>query len=215
MASNLAKSAKSGAMRRQPRQARSQERVNQILDVAEQMLITEGFAATTTNAIAARAKVPIGSLYQFFPDKAAILQALTMRYIAILRQQLAALHQGDGLHLSLVAYVEQVIQTTEQCFADYPGYHAIYKQVQGTVAELEALETLENRLLIQEFAGFLAQYGPGLESDDYELIGFVLVESIGTLLWIALSQKQTFRERLVLETKRLMLSYLQSYFPNR
>ena len=67
-------------MRRQPRQVRSQERVNQILDVAEQLFITEGYNATSTNAIAANAKVPIGSLYQFFPDKAAILYKLAARY---------------------------------------------------------------------------------------------------------------------------------------
>jgi AcrR family transcriptional regulator len=70
-------------MRRQPRQARSQERVKQILDVAEQMFIAEGYDAATTNAIAVRAGVPIGSLYQFFPDKGAIVQALAVRYMEV------------------------------------------------------------------------------------------------------------------------------------
>lgn len=75
-------------MRRHSRQAHSQERVNQILDVAKQMFITEGYNATTTNAIAAKANVSIGSLYQFFPDKEAIVQALTSRYVAVLQQRL-------------------------------------------------------------------------------------------------------------------------------
>jgi len=68
-------SSPAGGMRRKPRQARSQERVNRILDVAEKLFASQGYAATTTNAIAAQAQVPIGSLYQFFPDKTAILKA--------------------------------------------------------------------------------------------------------------------------------------------
>ena len=53
-------------MRRKPKQARSKERVKRIMDVAEQMFIEEGYEITTTNAIAIRAEVPIGTLYQFF-----------------------------------------------------------------------------------------------------------------------------------------------------
>ncbi len=45
----------------------------------------------------------------------------------------------------------------------------------------------------------------------YEAIAFVLVKMIGILLWTSLSQEKTFRQQLVRETKRLTLSYLQSY----
>jgi len=45
--------------RRKPQQARSLERVNRILDVAEELFIADGYNATTTNAIAVLAKVPI------------------------------------------------------------------------------------------------------------------------------------------------------------
>jgi AcrR family transcriptional regulator len=53
------------------------------------MFVAEGYSATTTNAIAARAQVPIGSLYQFFPDKAAILKALAIQHGEQLHQHLA------------------------------------------------------------------------------------------------------------------------------
>nr|WP_199290587.1 hypothetical protein [Synechococcus elongatus] len=39
-----------------------------------------------------------------------------------------------------------------------------------------------------------------------------MVKAIGTLLWLALGQEQSFRQHLVIETKRLALQYLQSYF---
>jgi AcrR family transcriptional regulator len=207
-------SAKPSGMRRQPRQVRSQERVNQILDVAEQMFIAEGYSATTTNAIAIRAKVPIGSLYQFFPDKGAILQALAIRYAEQLHQRFAEVDPADITNLPLAAYVDRIIDTTDQFFTDYPGYHAIFMQVQGTIPELEEIENVADAQLIQDLATSLSQYYSDLDPADYEAIAFVLVKAIGTLLWLSLSQERSFRQRLVAETKRLMLSYLQSYFCN-
>jgi AcrR family transcriptional regulator len=206
-------SAKSSGMRRQPRQARSQERVSQILDVAEQMFITEGYAATTTNAIATRAKVPIGSLYQFFPDKAAIVKALAIRYTEQLHLRFTELDSIDLHDLSLSIYVDRLIDVTDRFFTDYPGYHAIFMQVQGTISELEELEHAADIQLIQNLATSLSQYDPGLDAADYQAIAFVLVKAIGTLLWLSLSQEPDFRQRLVAETKRFTFNYLYSYFP--
>jgi AcrR family transcriptional regulator len=207
------KASKPLGMRRQPRQVRSQERVKHILDVAEQMFIAEGYSATTTNAIAARAEVPIGSLYQFFPDKGVMVQALTLRYMEILQQRFDALHTAEMSQIDLSSYVDRIIDTTEQFFNDYPGYHAIFMQMQDTMPELSAIESATDNQLIQDWASILSQYYPGLESADYETIAFILVKAIGTLLWLSLSQEKAFKQRLVVETKRLMLSYLQSYFP--
>jgi Tetracyclin repressor-like, C-terminal domain len=115
--------------------------------------------------------------------------------------------------LPLSNYVEQVIDATEHFFNDYPGYHAIFMQVQGTIPELEEIESAADSQLIQDWAIILSQYYPGLEFADYEAIAFTLVKAIGALLWLSLSQEKILRQRLVAETKRLMLSYLQSYFP--
>jgi AcrR family transcriptional regulator len=205
-------SPKSIGMRRQPRQARSQERVSQILDVAEQMFIAEGYNATTTNAIATRAQVPIGSLYQFFPDKAAIVQALAMRYLDQLHQRFAALDADEVAKLLLSEYVDQIIDVTDQFFTDYPGYYAIFMQVQGTIPELAEIENAADAQLIQDLATSLSQYDANLQPTDYEAIAFVLVKAIGTLLWLSLGQEPDFRQRLVIETKRFTLNYLQSYF---
>jgi AcrR family transcriptional regulator len=201
-------------MRRQPRQARSKERVDRVLDVAEEMFISDGYDATTTNTIAARAKVPIGSLYQFFPDKGAIVEALTIRYMDLLHQRFTELYANKKTNLSLASYVERTIETVERFFSDYPGYHAIYMQIQETMPEIEAIEKAADARLVKTFAAFLSQSYSGLERADYEAIAFVLVKAIGTLLWLSLSQEESFRQRLVIETKRLMLGYLQSYFPS-
>lgn len=199
-------------MRRKPRQTRSQERVKRILDVAEELFIAEGYTATTTNAIATRAQVPIGSLYQFFPDKAAILQALAQRYGEMLHQQLIDLDRVKLTTLPLSAYVDRLIDTTERFFTEHPGYHAIFMEVQGTMPELAEIEEDIDAQLIQDLARSFAQSDAGLEPADYDAIAFVLIKTIGTLLWLSLSQEKTFRQRLVAETKRFTFNYLHSYF---
>ena len=62
--------------RKQPLQSRSKETFGAILEATARILEAEGLEAANTNAIAARAGVSIGSLYQYFPDKAAIFAEL-------------------------------------------------------------------------------------------------------------------------------------------
>lgn len=201
-------------MRRKPRQARSQERVKRILDVAEDLFASQGYTATTTNAIAAQAQISIGSLYQFFPDKAAILRALALRYADKLQQQLATINDTEQATLSLADYLNQLIDTTDRFFTENPSYHAIFMEIQGTMRELEEIDEAADARLIQHLTTSLARRDAKLEPADYEAISFVLVKAIGTLLWLSLSQEKTFRQRLVVETKLLTLKYLQSYFPS-
>lgn len=69
-------------MRRTPSQARGRERVDRILAAAAEEFAENGFEQATTSAIADRAHTSIGSVYQFFSDKNAILDALVERYRA-------------------------------------------------------------------------------------------------------------------------------------
>jgi AcrR family transcriptional regulator len=68
--------------RKQPLQSRSRETVHAILRAAAQVFSARGYAATTTNHIAARAGVSIGSLYEYFPSKDALLVALLEEHLA-------------------------------------------------------------------------------------------------------------------------------------
>jgi AcrR family transcriptional regulator len=70
------------APRKRPKQERSEATVEAILQAAAQIFERHGYAAGTTNRIADRAGVSIGSLYQYFPNKDAILVALVHRHLA-------------------------------------------------------------------------------------------------------------------------------------
>jgi AcrR family transcriptional regulator len=84
-------SASSASPRKTPRQERSRQTVERILDAAAHIFHEQGYAATTTNDIADEADVSIGSLYQYFPNKDALLVALTRRHIESTTVGLSAL----------------------------------------------------------------------------------------------------------------------------
>src|SRR4051794_7785660 len=67
--------------RRRPSQERSRETVDAIVEAAARVFEGHGYAAGTTNRIAERAGVSVGSLYQYFPNKDAILVALMRRHL--------------------------------------------------------------------------------------------------------------------------------------
>jgi AcrR family transcriptional regulator len=73
--------------RRQPRQRRALEKVGLILEAALRLLERDGTQALNTNRLAEVAGVSIGTLYQYFPDKAAVLDALAERELAGLEEK--------------------------------------------------------------------------------------------------------------------------------
>ena len=83
--------------RRTPRQQRALESCEAIFEATAQLLQQGGLAALSTNRIAERAGVSVGTLYQYFPHKQAILLALGQREIAALRSAVGqALAEADA-----------------------------------------------------------------------------------------------------------------------
>ena len=82
--------------RKQPLQARSRETYAAILEATARILEAEGLEAANTNAIAERAGVSVGSLYQYFPDKAAIFAELIIASETELGDMLEALVSSTG-----------------------------------------------------------------------------------------------------------------------
>jgi AcrR family transcriptional regulator len=94
-----------------PAQARSRRRVEQILDQAARLVVTQGVESLTTRDIAAAADVPVASLYQYFSDKEDVLLALAERDMAEMDDQVAA-----DLAALEVLTVETLVRTAMLAF---------------------------------------------------------------------------------------------------
>ncbi|MER5452875.1 TetR family transcriptional regulator [Streptomyces sp. NPDC002766] len=82
MGEPTARPGEAAPLRRTPQQARSRARLARVLETAEQILIRDGVEALTTTRVAAAARVSVGSLYQYLPDRDAIIDALAAGYFA-------------------------------------------------------------------------------------------------------------------------------------
>jgi AcrR family transcriptional regulator len=113
---------------RLPKQARSRERFDRILDAAAALFAEVGYDAVTADEIAARADTSVGGLYRFFPDKLAIFHALADRYFNQLQKLFIALHTEETLQLPLEDYINHMIDTFDQFVVANPGYRAVFAQ---------------------------------------------------------------------------------------
>jgi AcrR family transcriptional regulator len=104
-------------VRRAPVQRRSAMRVERMLDAAAALLDEVGTEGLTTSAIAARADVSVGSLYQFFPDKHAVVEALARRSFQRFSTRLAALPSSSWPEV-----VDEVIDLYVTFSRDEPAF---------------------------------------------------------------------------------------------
>ncbi|MCY0989587.1 TetR/AcrR family transcriptional regulator [Nannocystis sp. ILAH1] len=113
--------------RRSPIQSRGQATVDAIVEAAAQILARKGPAAATTNAVAARAGVSIGTLYQYFADREALLQEIGRRHVAEMQAVLAAALTGiDGL--ALPAAVDRLVAAIVAMHRVAPRLHQALHQ---------------------------------------------------------------------------------------
>jgi AcrR family transcriptional regulator len=106
-------------------QRRSRETVAAILDAAARVLEEHGYAAGTTNRIAERAGVSIGSLYEYFPSKDAIVVALAERELDAERDALLAVLTGARAREPLALLLRRFVEAIVDLHAARPTLHRI------------------------------------------------------------------------------------------
>src|SRR3954449_2194931 len=111
-------------LRRAPMQRRSVERVQRMLDAAQQLVAEVGYDALTTTLIAERADVSIGSLYQFFPDKQAVVRAVALRNLERFSERLREMVAGQQFE-DWWDVVSAVIDEYVAMHHEVPGFRTI------------------------------------------------------------------------------------------
>jgi AcrR family transcriptional regulator len=200
-----------GGLRREPRQARSKARLAQILAAADAILAEEGVEGLTVRRIAERARVPVGSLYQFFPDKGSVVDAVARAYIA----------EFDNLVDSLVSSaasgdwsdpVGRIVDSFVALYRSHPGYVALWSG-RHLSAELARADEANNQLIAAGVQRVLASRAGMPDGPALELAVRVAVRTADALLQYAFSLSPDGDEAVLAELKNLLRLYLASMRP--
>jgi AcrR family transcriptional regulator len=197
--------------RKSPIQQRSKTTVDIIIDAAAQVFEAHGYAAGTTNRIAKRAGVSIGTLYQYFPSKDAIAVALLERHISDTDHRL---HEWVGhmvveqhsLHDALNDFVTAILEM-----------HFGRPRLQHILLEETLLPERVHRVLLEyerragkTVSGFLRLY-PEVRRTCLEYAGFLVVQTVESLTHrFAAHPNEQFisRHRFIEEVVTMLVSYL-------
>jgi AcrR family transcriptional regulator len=121
----MARSKKSqAAPRKLPSQHRSRATVEVILDAAARILVKGGYECFTTNRVAEAAGVSVGSLYQYFPNKEAVLGELMRRHVEALERRFAAI-LGDAAKRPLHETVRALVESNVRAHLVDPALHRV------------------------------------------------------------------------------------------
>lgn len=199
-----------------PRKVASQERsrgtVDALVEATARILVREGFDKASTNRIAEVAGVSVGSLYQYFPSKEALVVAVIERHQQEIMQTVRA-ELAEVLAQPVEKAMRKLVAIAVKAHRVDPNLHRVLAEQIPRVGKLEKLETF-NRENYTLFRTYLERHRDELRVDDLELASFVCVTSIEALTHNAVLRYSKMlsdetMEALIDEGARLVTGYVK------
>jgi AcrR family transcriptional regulator len=199
-----------GPLRRMPVQGRSLARVHRMLDACAELVDKVGYDGLSTTLLAERASVAIGSVYQFFPDKRAIVQALAHRNLDVYLDRLSQRIEHGG-STDWWDAVDTAIDEYIWMHRQVPGFRTLHF---GDVVDRNLLDDkLDNNAVIVERLGQLLVTGFGVPDRPHVREALTIaVETADALIKLAFRRDPEGDDAVIAETKGLIRLYLQGKF---
>jgi AcrR family transcriptional regulator len=197
--------------RRVPSQERGRRRVALILDAAEEVFAESGYEAATNTEIAGRAGASIGSVYQFFPNKEAIFDAVADRYLRRLRALYDEELSVEAAGLPLPEVLDRVMGPLAEFKAENPAFWTLFYGSESSEKLASAAEDLRSEV-VGRLETIFAKRAPGLDEEQRRLYAEIVNDVVRGLFPLALSGDAARKARVVAEIKALLLAYLGPVF---
>jgi len=198
--------------RKQASQQRSRATVDALIEATARILVREGFDAASTNRIAEQAGVSVGSLYQYFPGKEALVAAVIDRH----HRELMQLVRGALAEVAsdpIEEAVRKLVAVAIKAHRVDPKLHRVLTEQIPRTGRLEKVETFsrENYAL---FRAYLERHRDEVRAVDLGLAAFVCVTSIEALTHSAVLHHPEVLSGeaiagLIDEATRLVVGYLR------
>ena len=192
---------------KKPTQRRSRERVERMLAAASELIAKGGSDAIKMSEVAERAGVPIGSLYQFFPDKGAIIRTLAERYTAESQACIASALKDVGDAEGLKRAFSELVDIYYGLLLAQPVMRDIWSGTQADKA-LRELELADSRANAEFLVAVLKRLRPDADAVALETTAFLVWQMGEAAMRLAISVDREEGDRLVEAYKRMALREL-------
>jgi AcrR family transcriptional regulator len=203
-------------IRRHPQQERSRARVEIILDVALDLIVESGAENLAIREVARRAGVPIGSLYQYFPSKTAILRELAKRNLervgAMLQTQIARLLVEYGGRPTAAQAVNGVVDAYYAHYRDHPSATAVWAGAQADPV-LRQLDASDTRHAAEFLTSPIMVMLSSTDRDSAFALAMLLAEVTGSAARLSLAVDSPLREEIIAKLKIMLTATLEAHRP--
>jgi AcrR family transcriptional regulator len=201
------------AYRRRPRQSRGQKRVELLLDAAATVIATHGIEAATAEAIAAQARTAKGSLYQFFPNRDAVLAALALRYA----DEMRAIHERafpmDPHEWPLDRLIDRIVKPLADFHDRTPAFRRVFASHDSGADDTASAPARLRAQLFESFVDRLdvlfASRNPRLASRERRRAALVAASVGQAVLARRARAAAPDKKPLLDDLRRLLLAYLE------
>lgn len=197
---------------RAPQQERGQRRVEQILDAAESVFAEVGVDGASMQAIADRAESSVGSLYHFFPNKDAVIEALGMRYAERVSRVNEEAMPLELAHIPAEELFERVLSAQMRFIERTPAFGAMQDAIHRNCP---AVKDALNHALVGHVGKFLALRYPRRPEQERLVSAMVSVSTVHALMHLASQVPTGFREPVIAEAKRMLVAHYSRYDSGR
>jgi len=193
-------------LRNEPVQARSSARLTGLLDAAAAIIDEIGYERLTTAMVAERAGASIGTVYRYFPDRIAVVDALALRCVQRLTGRVTEL-VSDDVVTDWRRAVESFVDAKAEMYRSEPGFRAI------RFGDAPDVRTPESRPytspLAEQLSAVFVDHCSVVRTDELELGLQVAVEIANALLARAFIDDVTGDERFVGQCRSVLTGYLE------
>lgn len=191
--------------RRRPTQERSKRKFDALLQSSRELLVEVGFESFTCEEVAARAEVPIGTLYQFFANKYVIVCELNRQDLVAVSQELADFH-GEIPSMDWLRHMNKLVDHLAELWMTDPSRREVWLAMQSTPST-RATGAIHEKEFAEAVQQMLRPLMPRTPRVRRSMMAQVLVHVVYSMLNFSV-QDGLSHEAAVAELKRLMVAYL-------
>lgn len=200
--------------RKKPRQNRAQVTVDAILDATAHILVRDGYEGLSTNRVAERAGVSIGSLYQYFPGKESLIGEMLDRYSDEIHQMVVTMIAQLG-NAEPVECTRALVTAMIDVKMRSPKLAKVLREQIPRVGRMKRYEE-ELDVIVKLVAPYLDAHASAVRLTDRELGAFVVVHVVDELTHVLVTRRaQIDREAAIEEVMDVALRYLLKDPPPR